>query len=227
VGGPQISTGRFTGVSLAGLIEASSPRQTAGAVGFKARDGYTESLPLAFVMGSPEILVAYQLDDAPLTPAHGFPARILIPGRYGMKGPKWLDEIELTRSEGGGYWEGQGWDSQAVVKTMARIDTPGAGDLIRAGQVQVAGIAFAGNRGISAVEVSTDGGASWAPAELRPPLSPLTWVLWSYSWSATTGARTLKVRARDGAGGLQTSREAPSFPSGASGYHSIQVQVSR
>jgi DMSO/TMAO reductase YedYZ molybdopterin-dependent catalytic subunit len=227
VGGPQISTGRFTGVSLAALLNDASPRPGAGAVGFKARDGYTESLPLSFVLGSPQILVAYLLDDAPLTPAHGFPARILIPGRYGMKGPKWLDEIDLITTETGGYWEGQGWDSQAVVKTMARIDSPGEGDLVRAGQVQVAGVAFAGNRGITAVEVSTDGGTTWHAAQLRPPLSPLTWVLWSYSWSAGSGSHTLKARARDGEGSLQTSRTAPSYPSGSTGYHSVQVQVSR
>jgi DMSO/TMAO reductase YedYZ molybdopterin-dependent catalytic subunit len=227
VGGPQISTGRFTGVSLAALLKDASPRPGAGAVGFKARDGYTESLPLGFVLGSPEILVAYLLNDAPLVPVHGFPARILIPGRYGMKGPKWLDEIELTSSETGGYWEGQGWDSQAVVKTTARIDSPVSGDLVRAGQVQVAGVAFAGNRGIAAVEVSTDGGATWQTAQLRPPLSPLTWVLWTYTWAATTGAHTLKARARDGTGSLQTARTAPSYPNGSSGYHTVQVEVSR
>jgi DMSO/TMAO reductase YedYZ molybdopterin-dependent catalytic subunit len=227
VGGPQMSTGKFTGVNLAALVGAASPKPGATTVAFKARDGYTESLPLDLVMGSPEILVAYLLGDAPLTAAHGFPARILVPGRYGMKGPKWLDEIELVTGDGGGYWEAQGWDRQSVVKTTARIDTPAAGDVVRAGPVLVAGVAYAGNRGISTVEVSTDGGSTWDAAALRPPLSRLSWVLWSYPWQASPGAQTLKVRARDGEGALQTSRMAASFPNGASGYHALRIDVRR
>ena len=73
----------------------AAPRAQAAAIVFHARDGYTESLPLQDVLVDPGILVAHGLDGAPLTSAHGYPARILIPGRYGMKGPKWLDVIEL------------------------------------------------------------------------------------------------------------------------------------
>ena len=226
VGGPLMSTGRFTGVALRELLATASPRPEAAAVVFHARDGYTESLPLELVLTHPEILVVYDLDGAPLASAHGHPARVLIPGRYGMKGPKWLDSIELAKSEPNGYWEGQGWDRQAIVKTTSRFDVPIAGAVLTRGPIPLAGVAYAGERGISAVEYSTDGGRSWSPVELKPPLSTLTWVLWTATWTPSReGAYTLQVRARDGRGGLQDSRQAPSFPSGASGYHTIFVNV--
>ena len=226
VGGNLMSTGRFTGIPLRDLLAMAQPRAGASAVNFRARDGYTESLPLSTVMGTPEILVAHQLDGAPLPDAHGFPARLVIPGHYGMKGPKWLEEIDVAASEGGGFWEQQGWDPNAAVATTARIDTPRDGDVARKGAVLLGGVAFAGTRGVQAVEWSADGGRSWAPADLRPPLSPLTWVLWTATWRpAAEGVFTLMVRARDGAGRLQTADSQPSYPSGASGYHRIQVSV--
>jgi DMSO/TMAO reductase YedYZ molybdopterin-dependent catalytic subunit len=226
VGGPLMSTGRFTGIPVRDLVAMAAPQARATALTFKARDGFTETASLKLITDDPTILVAYRLEGQPLPDKHGFPARILIPGHYGMRAPKWLDEIELTDSESGGYWEGQGWDHQAAVKTTSRIDTPGDGALVRLGPLQLAGVAFAGNRGVRAVELSADGGRSWAAAELSPPLSPLTWVLWQASWSPPReGAYSLQVRARDGRGELQTSQVAASYPNGASGYHTIRVNV--
>src|SRR5206468_2697445 len=102
---------------------------------FKARDGYTESLPLNLVVEGPEILVAYELDGAPLPMKHGFPARVLIPGHYGMKQPKWLESIELAGQEVRGYWEEQGWDHNAIVKTTSRFDVPTDGEIIKIGAI--------------------------------------------------------------------------------------------
>lgn len=228
VGGDLMSTGKFTGVPLRDLLTMAEPRAGAGAVNFRARDGYTESLPLSVVMSSTEIMVVHQLDDKPLPDAHGFPARMLIPGRYGMKGPKWLDEIEVAASEGGGFWEQQGWDSQAVVRTTARFDSPTGNGVVRMGAVELAGVAFAGRRGVQSVEWSADGGRTWSAAALKEPLSPLTWVLWRATWTPTAeGVYTLVVRARDGKGDLQGAQQAPSFPSGAAGYHAVRVTVGR
>ncbi len=228
VGGPQISTGQFTGVSLGDLLAKAGMRASARAVAFRARDGYEESIPVAWITAAPEILVAYDLGGAPLPPAHGFPARILIPGHYGMKGPKWLDAIEAVAQPGNGYWENQGWNREAVVKTMSRIDVPAAGAIVR-GAVEMAGVAFAGTRGIARVEVSTDGGGTWNDAVLKqPPLSELTWTLWTYRWKpASEGQRRLQVRATDGQGKVQTAEVQPSYADGASGYHTISVSVSR
>jgi len=227
VGGPLMSTGRFTGLPLRDLLTMASPAQGARAVGFKARDGYTESLSLDTVMGSSEILVAYRLNGAALPSTHGFPARVLVPGHYGMKGPKWLDSIELTAGLENGYWEQQGWDRDAVVRTTARFDVPVDGALLQArATVVLAGVAFAGTRGVQAVEWTANGGKSWNPADLEAPLSPLSWVRWRASWKpASGGTSELAVRAHDGTGQVQTSDQTPSFPSGASGYHQISVVV--
>lgn len=228
VGGPQISTGSFTGVPLANLVEMASPQSQASWVAFQARDGYTESLALSVVRSQPEILVAYDLNGAPLPTAHGYPARILIPGHYGMKGPKWLDSISLVNQEARGYWENQGWDHNAVVKTMSRIDAPQDGDIVKLGPLVIGGVAFAGTRGISKVELSMDGGATWGEVPFDPPLSNLTWVVWRTSWTpAAEGAYRLSVRATDGSGNLQSKASAPSYPDGSTGYHTVQVSVSR
>jgi DMSO/TMAO reductase YedYZ molybdopterin-dependent catalytic subunit len=228
VGGPQMSTGDFAGVSLRDLLTMAGPQAAGTWVAFKARDGYAESLPMTLVQGAPEIVVAYELDGAPLPEAHGFPARMLIPGHYGMKGPKWLDSIDVVNHESGGYWEQQGWDHNAVVKTTARFDEPREGDIVRVGPVLLAGVAFAGTRGIATVEYSTDAGRTWTEALFKPPLSPLTWVIWQATWTpATEGAYELRVRATDKGGALQSASIAASYPTGSSGYHTVRIAVAK
>ncbi len=228
VGGGLMSTGSFTGVRMSDLIAMTAPRSSGTWVAFKAFDGYEESLPVSLVDGEPAILVAYELDGAPLPTGHGYPARVLIPGRYGMKGPKWLTSITLVDHESGGYWEGQGWDHNALVRTTARFDVPRDGDIVRLGAIEIAGVAFAGTRGVSKVEYSTDGGSSWSQTSIRSPLSPLTWVLWTATWTPPReGSYSLSVRATDESGALQDATSRPSYPSGASGYHTIRVDVSK
>ncbi len=151
VGGDLMSTGSFTGVRLRELLALANPRANGTWAAFKARDGYAESLAMSLINGAPEVLVAYDLDGAPLPNAHGFPARIVLPGHYGMKGPKWLDSIQLVDHESGGYWEMQGWDHNAVVKTTARFDVPRDGDIVKLGTVSLNGVAFAGTRGVNKV----------------------------------------------------------------------------
>jgi len=181
---------------------------------------------MSLIQGAPEILVAHSLGGQPLPPNHGFPARILVPGHYGMKGPKWLTSIELVDHESGGYWEQQGWDHNAVVKTTSRFDVPGDGDIVNLGTISLDGVAFAGTRGISKVEYSADGGKTWVAAAVTAPLSGYTWVLWHADWvPGAEGSYQLKVRAADGTGAVQGEGVAPSYPSGSSGYHAIRVNV--
>jgi DMSO/TMAO reductase YedYZ molybdopterin-dependent catalytic subunit len=226
VGGPQISTGSFSGPSLRDVLALASVQSSATLIAFRSRDGYTESLPLSLVQSSPEILLAHSLDGAPLPDAHGFPARILVPGHYGMKGPKWVEDIELTTGTRSGYWENQGWNPDASVKTTARFDQPLQGALLKAGPVSLSGIAFAGKRGVSKVQYSADGGRTWIEADLKPPLGDLTWVIWTATWVAGPGAYTLLVRGVDGTGAVQSGNSVASYPSGAGGYHSVAVSVS-
>lgn len=227
VGGPLMSTGRFTGVPLRDLLVMASPRPGARAVAFTSHDGYTESLPLDFVMQTPQILVAHRLNGDRLPDLHGFPARIVVPGRYGMKSPKWLDSIQLVTAVQNGYWEEQGWDQEAVVRTTARFDEPVESYVLHVNHAQqLAGVAFAGTRGVQGVEWTADDGRSWNRADLEAPLSPLTWVRWTSSWTPTKqGGHQLRVRAKDGSGQWQTTTDTPSFPSGATGQHRIDVWV--
>ena len=228
VGGDLMSTGSFTGVKLSDLIATASPRSGGTWAAFKATDGYAESLPLSVINSNPSILVAYDLNGTPLPAAHGYPARILVPGHYGMKGPKWLTSIDVVDHESGGYWEQQGWDHNALVKTTSRFDMPRDGDIVKLGPINLAGVAFAGTRGISKVEYSTDGGGTWSAATPTAPLSNLTWVLWQATWTpAAEGSYKLIVRATDGAGAMQDSGSAASYPSGAAGFHTIRVDVAR
>jgi DMSO/TMAO reductase YedYZ molybdopterin-dependent catalytic subunit len=227
VGGPQISTGLFQGVSLSHLVDLAKPQSSASWVAFKSVDGYQESLSLDLVRSEQAIMLAYDLNNSPLPTGHGYPARMVVPGHYGMKGPKWLQSIDLVDHETGGYWEQQGWDHNAVVKTMSRFDVPTDGAIYKLGAIPLAGVAFAGIRGVRKVEYSTDGGHSWSDAVLNP-VSALTWTLWTASWRPSSeGSYTLVVRATDGSGALQPSDNAPSFPSGSSGYHTVRVDVSQ
>jgi DMSO/TMAO reductase YedYZ molybdopterin-dependent catalytic subunit len=228
VGGDLMSTGSFTGVRLRELLALANPRANGTWAAFRARDGYAESLAMSLINGAPEVLVAYDLDGAPLPNAHGFPARIVLPGHYGMKGPKWLDSIQLVDHESGGYWEMQGWDHNAVVKTTARFDVPRDGDIVKLGSVSLNGVAFAGTRGVRKVEYSTDGGKSWTAADFKAPLSQLTWVLWSAVWTPGGEASyELQVRATDGSGAVQDPKDSPSYPNGAAGYHRIRISVAK
>jgi DMSO/TMAO reductase YedYZ molybdopterin-dependent catalytic subunit len=172
----------------------------------------------------PATVVAYGMNGNSLPRAHGFPARIIAPGIYGMKNVKWLERIEVVDYDYEGYWQrSDGWDNIAEIKTASRIDVPAELTALGPGGV-VAGLAWAGNRGIRRVEVSFDGGASWVPATLRRQLARAAWRQWRLPAPAgVQGRRTLKVRAVDGRGDLQTATEAPPHPSGASGYHRVDV----
>jgi hypothetical protein len=185
-----------------------------------ASDDYTDSIPLDRAMAD-ETLLVYEMNGEPLTPEHGFPVRLLVPGIYGMKNVKWITRLEAVDFDFKGYWQRRGWDDRAEYKTMSRIDAPGGSV---DGEATIAGIAFAGDRGISRIEVSTDAGASWEQAEIKPALSPISWVLWQKRWRpAQAGRHRLLVRATDGRGQTQTSQYAPPAPSGSSGYHSVSV----
>lgn len=139
--------------------------------------------------------------------------------------------MQLADHDEAGYWEQRGWDREASVVTMSRIDRPRAGDSVRAGEPFTAsGVAFSGDRGIKTVELSPDDGATWLAAELQdisePPLGPLTWVRWTVPVTiAEAGTRRLVVRATDGAGATQSGESRPPLPSGSTGWHAARVSV--
>jgi DMSO/TMAO reductase YedYZ molybdopterin-dependent catalytic subunit len=215
VGGDLISTTTWTGVPLAALLERAGVRDGAVDVVTHAVDGYSEAIPLS-VAREERVMLAFGADGRTLTPAHGFPARLLIPGRYGMKSTKWVTEIELSTSEHDAYWEARGWDEEAVVNTLSYIRSIER----REGMTAVGGVAYAGVRGIQAVEVSVDGGETWAEAELEEAPSEYAWRRWRYVFERDfSKSYTAAVRAIDGTGEVQTGSRSPPHPGGSTGWH--------
>lgn len=225
VGGQYMSNALWEGVPLVHLLQRASLRDGAMKVVFHAADDYTDSIHLSKAL-EPTTLLAVRMNGAALPQEHGFPARMLVPGIYGMKHCKWVTRIEVVNSDYQGYWQQRGWSDPTPVRMTARIDTPLDGSIVAASRTtSVAGAAFSGENGISEVDVSTDGGQTWQRATLKQPLSGLTWVLWELAWQPKAGNAVLVVRAIDLEGNVQDPHEEPPLPDGASGYHSIAVNV--
>lgn len=220
VGGDLIGNALWRGVRLKDLLETAGVKPEAVDIVLRASDDYSDSLPVSKALAEGNILV-YEMNGEPLSISHGFPVRLIVPGIYGKKNVKWITGISAVSYDYKGFWQARGWDDRAVYKTLSRIDAP-EGTI--AGGTTIAGIAFAGDRGISRVEVSVDGGNTWEQAEIKPALSQYSWVLWHKEWNPARGGRhLLKVRAIDGTGATQEARYAPPYPNGSSGYDSRQV----
>lgn len=220
VGGPLMSTALFSGVSLAALLRRGGGVMPGGtAVLVRGSDGHEEALPLRIAL-DPAVMLVYACNGQLLTVQHGFPARFLLPGMYGYKSVKWVESIRVTTNPAEGYWEREGWKALPEVHTVARIDVARP---VAAG-VLVAGVAFAGRRGIRAVQVRANEDA-WHEAVLHTPaLSPYSWIQWRATLPVRGGIR-LEARAIDGTGRIQTATEHGQKPNGATGYHSVHVTV--
>jgi DMSO/TMAO reductase YedYZ molybdopterin-dependent catalytic subunit len=226
VGGPLIGHSKWGGVRLEDVLEEAGVRDGAVDVIFRAADGYSDSIPLEIAM-DPRVLLAVSQNGEPLTQSHGFPCRVRVPPIYGMKNVKWITSIEVVDRDYKGYWMQRGWSDKAIIKTESRIDVAGRSGSATAGEeTWIAGVAWAGVRGVDKVEVTTDGGDTWAEAELKDPVSEVSWRLWAYRWTPEQEGRvTVGCRATDGDGVTQTKETAAPHPSGASGYHYVEVDV--
>ena len=225
VGGDLVGHSLWGGVRLGDLLDAAGLRPSAVDIVARAADGYSDSIPVELAR-DPSVLLAIAQNRRPLTREHGFPCRLRVPPIYGMKNVKWITSIEAVGSDYSGYWQRRGWSDEAVVRTQSRIDVAGAEGAAVGTPTWIAGVAWAGARGISKVEVSVDGGASWAEARLREPIGPLSWRHWTYRWTPRgAGSAEISCRATDGQGVVQTERSAPPHPAGATGYHRVTVQV--
>jgi DMSO/TMAO reductase YedYZ molybdopterin-dependent catalytic subunit len=222
--GSLISNAKWTGVPLASLLNQVGFPASAKYVIFRCGDGYSVGVPIERAL-NPGALLAYKMNDETLPDEHGFPLRAIVPGIYGMMNAKWITEIEVTDQVYLGYWQERGWSNDARIKTTSIIYYPSANARVN-GTIPIAGVAFAGDRGISKVEVSVDGGNNWNEAILKQPRSAYSWVLWAYEWTPTaTGTVNIITRAYDGKGQLQDRSVVQPFPDGASGYQSNQVTV--
>ncbi|MCN0177662.1 molybdopterin-dependent oxidoreductase [Salinispora arenicola] len=226
VGGDLIGNARWLGVPLRDLLAEAEPQEGADQVVGRSVDGWTCGTPTAVLRDGRDALLAIGMNGEPLPVEHGFPARMVVPGLYGyVSACKWVTELELTSfADFDAYWVPRGWSALGPVKTQSRIDTPRRRNRLVAGEVVVAGVAWAQHRGIRRVEVRVDEGP-WQEADLAPTVSVDTWVQWSWRWDATPGEHTLQVRATDATGETQTGRPAPVAPDGATGWHTVRVTV--
>ncbi len=238
IGNDLIGTAIWNGIRLKDLLEKSEVKPDAKYIVFRCADGYDVGIPLerGFQEGS---ILAYGMNGEALTTKHGYPVRAIIPGLYGMMNPKWITEIELVGEIYEGYWQKKGWANNAQYNTHSFIVIPGndpvrkvfrnlgALNIVVGEEIPIAGVAFAGDRGISKVEVSSDGGATWKEARIKDPLSPYTWVLWATELNVTMkGNYKIIVRATDKTGKIQTAEARDPFPNGAMGYHVVNTQAS-
>jgi DMSO/TMAO reductase YedYZ molybdopterin-dependent catalytic subunit len=214
VGGRLISNALWTGVPVKEILART------GAYGdtavFHGLDTYPESTPVAELVAR-EALIAFGMNGETLPREHGYPARLIVPGIYGFKSVKWLTRVEITHGKTAGAWKDQGWNDTAVIHTTTRVDVAQR----RGDEILLAGIAFAGNRGVSAVQVRVNRGP-WQRATLGPVLSHETWVQWGIRVRGR-GPASIDVRAIDGNGAVQTSRRRGPYPDGSSGWFTVTV----
>ena len=228
VGGDLIGTTRWTGVSLNRLLPELGLKPSATHLKITSADQFFEVVSLDAIKADSRIMLTYSWDGAPLRREHGFPLRIYIPDLYGMKQPKWIESIEATDHWEPGFWVERGWNKVAQMHATSVIDTV-AVDMTIVGadqrkMIPIGGIAHAGARGISKVEVQTDNGV-WEQAQLRPALSQLSWVVWRYDWPFQGGKHTFTVRCYEGNGTPQSVTPSPPEPNGATGLHSKSMML--
>ena len=225
VGGSLVGNARWLGIRLDDLIKEAIPYSTADQVMGYSDDGFSAGFPLAALDGR-DAMIAIGMNGQPLPLDHGFPARIIVPGLYGyVSATKWLTKIELTRFDRAqGYWVPRGWSARAPIKTQSRIDTPIDASTVKAGRHVIAGVAWAPTRGISKVEVKI-GANPWRVATLGPALAKTTWRQWWIDWEAIPDKVSISVRATDGTGALQSSKNVPVVPNGAEGWHTVYITV--
>ena len=238
IGGNLTSTALWKGIRLRDLISKAGVKPNVKYIVFRCSDGYDVGIPFENGMMDGTIL-AYDMNRSPLTNDHGYPIRAIVPGFYGMMNPKWITEIELVDKTYEGFWQRKGWTNEGIKNIYSSIVVPGSQPItdrfphtvtdnsFTVGKsIPIAGIAFSGDRGISKVEVSIDGGKTWKTAVVKDPLSQYTWVLWTSQFtSESKGAFDIVVRATDKTGQVQTSKLENPFPNGASGYNQIDLNI--
>ena len=237
IGGDLVSSALWKGVRLRDILSKAQVKPQVKYIVFRCYDGYDVGIPLESGLLDGTVL-AYNMNNIPLPNDHGFPLRAIVPGFYGMMNPKWITEIELVDSTYEGFWQRKGWTNNPNNNIYSTIVTAGNQEITNRfpnlvnntfpinKSNQIAGIAFAGNRGISKVEVSTDGGKTWKTAIVKDPLSKYTWVLWTSTFTPKVGGDyNFVVRATDTTGKVQSADFADPFPNGAAGYDMVSIKV--
>jgi len=226
VGGSLISNAQWSGVRIADVLAEAGVQPGADAVLSTSADGWNCGTPLEALTDDRAALFAVAMNGEPLPVEHGFPVRMVVPGLYGyVSATKWVVDLEVSRfADFSAYWTQRGWSARGPVKTQSRIDVPRDGAGVSAGRVAVAGVAWAQHTGVDRVEVRIDDGP-WQEAQLARVPNLDTWRQWTYAWDAEPGEHRIAVRATDDSGYTQTSERADVVPDGATGWHTIVVDV--
>lgn len=223
VGGDLVGNARWLGVRLDELLDEVGIDSDADQIVGRSVDGWTGGFPVEVLDGR-DCIVAVGMNGETLSPAHGYPARLIVPGLYGyVSATKWLREIELTRFDRfEGYWIPRGWSARGPIKLQSRIDTPSR--TIAAVPTPIAGVAWDPLHGISRVEVRIDDG-DWQDATLGPQQFSTTWRQWWMAWQPTPGRHVIQCRATNEQGVVQTQERRSVAPDGATGWHSVTIKV--
>ena len=225
-GGSSLGNAIWRGISLKALLkEAGAKEDIARDVIFRGADAYHDSIPFQRAMQD-DVMLAYLMNGEKLPKEHGYPLRLIVPGLYGIKNVKWITEIEVYNGDYQGYWQRKGWTDDGTIKVFSRIDSPGHYQVLHGLQQRIRGIAFGGPHTIQEVQLSFDQEKTWVKADIEAPLSPFSWVIWNYDWAPPhAGKHMVAVRAIDAKGKVQTSEITRPQPSGATGLHSIVLNV--
>lgn len=221
VGGDLVGNAVWTGVPIRELLAEAGVQPGADMVLSTSQDGFTAGTPLeALLDPGRDSLLAVTMNGEPLPFEHGYPVRMVVSGLYGyVSATKWLVDLKVTRFDRDeGYWTPRGWSARGPIKTASRIEVPRDGGRVDAGEVVLAGTAWAQDTGIAAVQVSVDEGP-WQEADLGEVPSDDTWRQWVLRTELPGGRHTARVRAVDRDGTVQTAEQAPPAPDGASGWH--------
>ena len=226
VGGNLISNGWWSGVRLKDLLDEAGVQSGADALKQTSDDGWTCGTPISAVTDGRDAMLAIALNGQPLPIEHGFPVRTVVPGLYGyVSACKWVRDIEVTTYDAfTAYWTERGWSAKGPVKLASRIDVPRNGHSVTAGKVRIGGLAWQQDIGIEAVEVQLDAGA-WQPVHLGRTELDDSWVQWDATLDVSPGDHTMKVRATNKDGQVQTAVQAAPAPNGASGWHTISFKA--
>lgn len=226
VGGSLVGNALWLGYPIRELLAKAGPQAGADMVLSTSIDGFTASSPLEALTDDRNAILAVGMNGDPLPSEHGFPVRMVVPGLYGyVSATKWVVDLEVTRfADATAYWTDRGWSERGPIKIASRINVPQSGNNVAAGDTVIAGFAWQQHTGISAVEVQIDDGA-WQPATLATAISDDTWVQWSMQWRAEAGDHSIRCRATNANGEVQTEQEAPPAPDGSTGWDTIQVTV--
>lgn len=226
VGGELIGSARWLGVRTSELLKRAGVQPGADMVLSTSVDNFTVSTPLAALLDERDALIVYEMNGAALLPEHGFPVRLLTPGLYGFVGAtKWLVKMEVTTfAARQAYWTTRGWSDHAPIKPSSRIEVPRDGARVAHGPVKVGGTAWAPGVGVGRVQVRVDRGP-WSDVTLGPDAGIEYWRQWLWSWDAAPGSHELQVRVIDQDGRPQDETPASPAPNGASGLHTISVEV--